>query len=45
MSKLELAIDNETLELPDEITLGMYQEMNRFPEKYLKSRFIYVSLL
>ena len=36
MSKLELAIDNETLELPDEITLGMYQEMNRFPEKYLK---------
>jgi hypothetical protein len=34
MKNFELVIDDEPINVPDEVTLGMYQEMNKFPDKY-----------
>lgn len=36
MKQLELVIGDEPIEIPNEVTLGMYQEMNKYPDKYTK---------
>lgn len=37
MTHMELVLGDEVINVPNEITLGIYQELNRFPEKYKQS--------
>ena len=37
MTNMELMLGDEVINVPNEITLGIYQELNRFPEKYKQS--------
>lgn len=34
MNNFELVVDDEVIEIPEEITLGMYQEINKAPDRY-----------
>lgn len=34
MSDYKLVIDDEVLELPDELTIGQYQQLTKYPERY-----------
>ena len=44
MEKLELLIDDEVVQVPDEITLGMYQQMMLSPELYDNNPNMVISL-
>ncbi len=44
MEKVELIIDDEVVQIPDEITLGMYQQMMLTPELYDNNPHMVISL-
>jgi len=44
MEKIELILDNKVVEVPSQMTLGMYQEIMKTPEKFEKDSIELISL-